>query len=276
MMLRKLATGLFWVHVAALVLGLWGVLIAIPHADWWTHPNELGAFSWGLQRGGAIGMVTGALAMLAWGGWAIGWRRTLAFAVISCAVSAAAELTGTKTGWPFGGYEYQSFLGWKIMGRVPYGVPLSWFYMGFAAYALALASPLRGASRGWNAVLLAAWLLTAWDLVLDPAMAALPQIRFWVWHEHGPYFGMPLRNLAGWFLTGLAYIGLSRLAWRDDPAIDAAAARLPLAVYVANVAWALVLAASAGLWLAAVLALAFAFAPLVLLAKGAPEAPRAA
>ncbi len=66
------------------------------------------------------------------------------------------------------------------------------------------------------------------------------------------------------------------MAWRDDPVIDAAAARLPLAVYVANVAWALVLAASAGLWLAAVLALAFAFAPLVLLAKGAPQAPRAA
>ena len=48
--------------------------------------------------------------------------------------------------------------------------------------------------------------------------------------------------------------------------------------YAARLGWAaaVVLAASAGLWLAAVLALAFAFAPLVLLAKGAPEAPRAA
>jgi putative membrane protein len=77
------------------------------------------------------------IAMLSFGFWRLGVRRTLIFVVASTASSAAAELTGTKTGWPFGGYEYTSFLGAKLLGSVPFAIPLSWFSMGFASFMLA-------------------------------------------------------------------------------------------------------------------------------------------
>jgi putative membrane protein len=268
--MKAVAYGFLALHALALGLGLFGILIAIPHPELWTgDPHAAAFFAWALARGGSFGMVTGALAMFAWGVWAIGWRRTLIFAAIACVVSAAAELTGTKTGWPFGGYEYLTFLGAKIAGRVPYTIPLSWFYMGFAAYVLAAALvPPRAAGRSWQTILLGAWLLTGWDLVLDPSMAALPQIRFWEWHEHGPYFGMPLRNMFGWFATGFVFIALARAAWRRD--LDARDLRLgvPFAVYVINIIWSMILAASAGLWAAALAPIAVCLIPAMFALRG--------
>jgi putative membrane protein len=263
--MKRVAVACFWLHAAVLALGVFGIVFAIPRAGEWSNPGDIAFFSWALTRAGSLGMVTGALVMLAWGGWAIGWRRTLTFFLIACVVSAAAELTGTKTGWPFGGYEYLTLLGWKIAGRVPYGVPLSWFYMGFAAYVLALGIvPAGRPGRSVLCVVLGAWLLMAWDLVLDPAMAALPQIKFWEWHEHGPYFGMPLRNLAGWYATGAAFIGLSRLAWREDLEPQQLDLTLPFAVYALNIVWSMILAVSAGLWAPAIAAIFLSLAPAAL------------
>ena len=256
------AYALLWLHVAALGGGLFGLLIAIPHPELWSHdPRAAAFFSWALARGGAAGIVTGALTMFVWGIATIGARRTLLFALLACGVSAAAELTGTITGWPFGGYEYLTFLGPKIAGRVPYVIPLSWFYMGFASYVLASAIMARAPGRSWRAVLLGAWLLTSWDLVLDPAMAALPQIQFWRWHEGGAYFGMPLRNLAGWFATGLAFIGLSRLSWRAELDTRDLNRTVPFAVYAVNVVWSMALAISAGLWQAALAGVVLSLVP---------------
>jgi putative membrane protein len=270
--LRVAAYVLLGVHVIALGLGLFGILVAIPHPEYWAgQPSAMEFFAWALSRGGSFGMISGAAAMVAWGAWAIGWRRTLLFAVIAIVVSATAELTGTKTGWPFGGYEYLTFLGPKIAGRVPYGIPFSWFYMGFAAFALAGAIvPARGRFP-WRSILLGSWLLCGWDLVLDPSMVALPQIQFWRWFEHGPYFGMPLRNIAGWYGTGVAFMALARLAWRDDADMRRVDLTLPFAIYTINIVWSMILATSAGLWPTAVLAVIFSLAPAALALR-----PRAA
>jgi putative membrane protein len=58
-------------------------------------------------------------------------------------------------------------------------------------------------------VFLAAYLLTAWDLSLDPAMSFLTP--YWVWDNPGPFFGMPWVNLAGWMATGLILMGILEL-----------------------------------------------------------------
>jgi uncharacterized membrane protein len=255
-------------HGLALLLGLFGLLVAIPHPELWAgHPSDMAFFSFAINKTGGTGMVLGAIAMLAFGFAQLGARRTLIFFVAACVLSATAELTGTKTGWPFGGYEYTDFLGYKLLGRVPFAIPLSWFYMGFASLLLA---DVIAAARGWRnrttwAIVLGAYLLTAWDLVLDPSMAApqLQYIHFWVWHEHGPYFGMPLRNLAGWFGTGLFFIAVGRLAWRDRVAPVTPAA-LPLAVYAINVVWSMVLSLSAGMWPTAIAAVVFSLVPAAL------------
>ena len=145
-------------------------------------------------------------------------RRTVIFFLVSTVLSLSSELIGTGTGWAFGNYEYTAFLGYKILDRVPFSIPLSWFSMGLVSYLLGQ-SPRGQAGRAANILVLAlgVWLLTAWDLVLDPAMAD-PSLRvqFWTWHETGPYFGMPIQNLVGWSVTGLLYMGLSRLLWGSD------------------------------------------------------------
>ena len=260
--MKRLATIFLMAHIAALALGLVGIVYVMPHATDLRGSTALRFYVWAIGNGGSLGMITGALAAFAWGVWALGWRRTTIFFVVACSVSAAAELTGTKTGWPFGGYEYLSFLGWKIAGRVPLGIPLSWFYMGFVAYALAhvlVGSPDRRGTL--SAIALGSWLLVAWDLVLDPAMAALPNIQFWAWHEHGSYFGMPLRNLAGWYATGFAFIALSRWWWGTAMSPIASRAGLALGLYAANVVWAMLLALSAGLWPTVIAALLFVLLP---------------
>jgi uncharacterized membrane protein len=252
-------------HGLALVLGLFGILVAIPHPELWSGARGAAAvYAFMLGKAGATAMVLGALAMLAYGFWTLGARRTLLFFCAATIISASAELTGTKTGWPFGGYEYTDLLGPKLLGRVPFAIPVSWFTMGFASFVLADALAVRARWRRrtvWS-IVLGAWLLTAWDLVLDPSMAA-PQMRyvhFWIWHETGPYFGMPLRNLAGWFGTGLLFIAVGRTLWNERTAPSAPVA-LPLVVYALNVVWSMLLSFAAGMWLAALVAIVLMVAP---------------
>jgi len=262
---KRVAWVLTGLHAFALVVGLFGILVAIPHPELWAgKPSAAAFFAFAIDKTGSAAMVLGALAMLAFGVYALGVRRTLIFFFAATVISASAELTGTKTGWPFGGYEYTDFLGPKLLGRVPVAVPLSWFYMGFASFVLAdaIAARRRWRNRALWSVVLGTWLLTAWDLVLDPSMAApqMQYIHFWIWHESGPYFGMPLRNLAGWFGTGLLFVAAGRSLWRERSA-PVAPVLLPFVVYAVNVAWSMVLSVSAGMWLTALAAVVLALLP---------------
>ncbi len=207
----RLVRILFFAHLAALIFGLGGILIALPNPQWWAD-SRYGAdvFRFGMEYGGSLHIILGAATMLAFGGLTIGWRKTLTFFVVTVALSLSSELIGTGTGWPFGNYEYTSGLGYKVLGRVPFTIPLSWFYVGFASYLLMnrLAEHRARAYQGLLAVLGGAYLLTVWDLVLDPAMAHESlAIQFWTWYETGPYFGMPLLNFGGWAFTAVLFMG---------------------------------------------------------------------
>jgi len=265
---KRVAWGFAGLHAFALVVGLFGILIAIPHPELWAgKPSAAAFFAFAIGKTGGAAMFLGAIAMLAFGVYALGVRRTLIFFFAATVISATAELTGTKTGWPFGGYEYTDFLGPKLLGRVPVAVPLSWFYMGFASFVLADSVAAR---RGWRnrtlwSIVFGTWLLTAWDLVLDPSMAApqMQYIHFWMWHEAGPYFGMPLRNLAGWFGTGLLFVAAGRLLW-GERAAPVVSVTLPFVVYAVNVGWSMVLSVSAGMWPTALAAIVLALLPAAL------------
>jgi putative membrane protein len=213
-------------------------------------------------------MLLGAAAMLAFGIVALGWRRTAIFFLLAGGLSLSAELIGTSTGYPFGNYEYTTGLGTKILGRVPFSIPLSWFYMGLASFVLG------GVLSRWSplgSVLLGAYLLTAWDLVLDPAMAHPSlALNFWVWHTSGPYFGMPAQNFLGWTATGALFMGVSRWLW--GARMPPVSPRYPLAVYALNVAFAIVLSAAGGVWLPIGLALAAALGAAAVAARAGVRA----
>lgn len=258
---------LFAAHLGALVFGLVGLLIMLPNPSLWaTDPRAVRVFDWSMEYAGATHIIFGALAMLAFGIVTIGWRKTGIFAAISYALSLTSELIGTGTGWPFGNYAYTDFLGYKVLGHVPYTIPLSWFYMGFASYLLGsvLAGRLGLRRQTFWALALGTWFLTVWDLVLDPAMAHESlRVQFWVWGETGPYFGMPVKNFIGWSLTGLLFMAVSRILWRQDANLNSVPLLFPLAVYTANVVFAMVLSAGVGLWMPIVLAAVLGLVPAV-------------
>ncbi|GAC1310572.1 MAG: carotenoid biosynthesis protein [Vulcanimicrobiaceae bacterium] len=273
----RIASVFLALHVVALALGLFGLLSAVPNvAQFAGNPYAIAFYSWAIQNTGTVDIWTGTLAMIAFGIASIGPRRTLLFFLAATLISATAELTGTKTGWPFGGYEYTGFLGWRLAGRVPYTVPLSWFYMGFASFLLAtkiVQQTVPHRTTLWS-IALGAWLLMAWDLVLDPAMASdkMSVMHFWIWKEHGAYFGMPLRNLAGWFGTGLVFIAVGRFVWTRAYDARTMTAWLPFAVYAVNVGWAMALSFSAGLWPTAIAAIALSLVPAAFALRSVPAA----
>jgi putative membrane protein len=265
----KLAVVLLAGHLAALVFGLAGLLVALPNPQWWSgDPNAVRVFNVGMTYAGATHIVFGAAAVFVYAWVTIGPRRTSIFFLTATLLSVSSELIGTGTGWPFGNYEYTSFLGYKVLDRVPFSIPLSWFYLGLVAYLLgSLLAARLGERRTFWSLAFGVWLLTAWDLVLDPAMADPGRsVQFWTWHETGPYFGMPVQNLVGWSLTGLLYMGLSRLLWGSDVEIApvAATAWFPCTVYLANVIFAMALSASTELWAPVVLAAVAGVVPAIL------------
>ena len=261
--------GALVVHITSLAFGLAGLLLVLPHPEWVMHLPELGqlAFSWSMLNGSVMFIISGAIAALGMGRRTIGWARTLIFFLTSAGLSLSAELLGTSTGFPFGDYAYLNGLGYKVAGLVPFTIPLSWFYVGFSAYLLAL-TMLRQ-SRHWmiclEAIALGGLMLTSWDFVLDPAMTQL-LVPFWEWSTPGNFFGIPLQNYGGWLLTGCTFMTLSTLPWKlcgGSPVLSRENLTVPLTIYGANFGFATCMSVGGGYISSFPLALLFGLAPAI-------------
>lgn len=215
------------------------------------HPERLasvpgGAASYGLAMVffPRVHIALGLLAVACALGRVAGTRWLPAFAALYVA-SLVSELLGTTTGLPFGAYGYTDGLGAKWFGHVPVLIPASWFTMAVTSFALTRAwLGVRGTAA---TIAIASVCLVAWDLVLDPAMSRLTP--YWVWAHEGPYYGMPLLNLVGWYVTGVALMGLLA-ASRSERWIDALppdTVRALALVYAANLALPMALTLAAGL-----------------------------
>jgi len=141
--------------------------------------------------------------------------RAMAMLAVSFVVALTLEYLGSSTGFLFGAYDYTDRLGPKLLGKVPAIIPVAWFMMLYPSWAIADYLLTRYAARRGMAlpafskavarVVIAALAMTAWDLSLDPRMVADGN---WAWQVEGAYFGIPLSNYLGWFVTAaLIYIG---------------------------------------------------------------------
>jgi putative membrane protein len=172
-----------------------------------------------------------------------GFRWLPAFAAVY-ALSLSSELAGTTVGLPFGPYSYTDGLGVKLFGHVPALIPASWFFMALPSYALARRRfPDR--SRAGSRILLGSLVLVSWDLALDPAMSLVT--KYWVWGTEGPYYGMPLLNLVGWYATGLGLMA-ALVALRTDQWVVNLSFPWLAAFYGANLLLPLGMSVTAGLW----------------------------
>jgi hypothetical protein len=123
---------------------------------------------------------------------------------------------GVATGLIYGAYHYTELLGPKL-GHVPLLIPLAWFMMIYPSYVIVnlIADGAPTGTRGgpgralWLA-LLSGMVMSAWDLVMDPLLSGVV-MQAWVWEQGGAYFGVPVRNFAGWLLTTFTVYLLYRL-----------------------------------------------------------------
>jgi bisanhydrobacterioruberin hydratase len=144
----------------------------------------------------------------------LGPRRAALSLLALSAFGYAIEAIGVVTGLPYGSFYYGDALGGRLLGLVPYLLPISYAPLVIGAVA-----------ASWNDSLVnhrvffifrAALLLVLMDGVLDPGAAFL---GFWIWPEGGAYYGVPLSNYAGWLLSGAlaAALLLAVGRWRTAP-----------------------------------------------------------
>ena len=130
-----------------------------------------------------------------------GWKRALQFLALVFVVSLLFESVGVATGLVYGPYHYTDKLGIKFLGLVPYLIPVAWFMMSYPSFVIADRLIPSGWKR-WQRLLSVAavggLVMTAWDLVMDPIMVSGGH---WVWDTNGAYFGIPLQNFWGWWVT---------------------------------------------------------------------------
>jgi uncharacterized membrane protein len=132
-----------------------------------------------------------------------GWRGILFFLVVCLGVSNAFENLSILTGFPFGWYHYSDAMGSRLF-LVPLQIGPAYFGVGYLSWTLARAilgdedTRLAGL-LSFATPAIASFIMVSWDLTIDPIMSTIA--GNWVWHNGGSYFGVPLSNFLGWYLT---------------------------------------------------------------------------
>jgi uncharacterized membrane protein len=127
----------------------------------------------------------------------------LLFATLCLGVGTLFESVSLRTGFPFGHYRFTNLMGPKVFD-LPILLALAYLGMGYLSWVLGLVilecrdKPLSG-KKIVLLPLLASFIMTAWDLSMDPVWADLDHA--WVWRDGGLYYGVPTSNFFGWFLT---------------------------------------------------------------------------
>ncbi|HET7885588.1 MAG TPA: carotenoid biosynthesis protein [Bradyrhizobium sp.] len=133
-----------------------------------------------------------------------GWKDGSALFAICVAITFVMENIGATTGWPFGRYHFEVGADLPHIGAIPVIVGPLWFGMGYFSWhvaAVLLGVPARPSGRFECLALplVAAFVMTQWDVVMEPAASTIA--KAWIWHDGGAHFGVPLSNYAGWLLT---------------------------------------------------------------------------
>jgi putative membrane protein len=151
--------------------------------------------AWGIWFGGALLILQGMVALL----WLAGQRglNGLLAGVLVGVFGFAVEYAGVATGWPFGRYVYTDVLQPQVLGVVPLAICCAWIMAAVAAFEIA-GRLVRQPFARW---LMAATLVLVLDLQIETVATRIN--RYWEWQSDGLFYGVPLSNFAGWWLTGL-------------------------------------------------------------------------
>jgi putative membrane protein len=164
-------------------------------------------------------VVPPALFAVAHGSLLYGRKRIIQFLVLCLGVGTVAESVSLRTGFPFGEYYFGDVMGPKLF-HLPVLLALAYVGIGYVAWVLALlilgypGNPMRGI-RVVALPVMASSIMMAWDLSMDPDWSTLDHA--WIWQHGGAYFGVPISNFFGWFLTAYVYYQAFALCCRTGP-----------------------------------------------------------
>ena len=170
-----------------------------------------------LQLPKAVGGAMLALSLLLFGllhgGATYGRRGIVWFIVVCLGVSNFFENLSILTGFPFGWYHYSNAMGPRLF-LVPLLIGPSYFGVGYLSWTLARAilgdeSGRLNGTLSFATAVIASFIMVSWDLTIDPIMST--STGNWIWHHGGNYFGVPLVNFLGWYLTVYVFFQLFAL-----------------------------------------------------------------
>ena len=162
-----------------------------------------------------------------------GTRGILIFTALCLSIGSFFELFSLRTGFPFGPDSFTTVMGPKLFG-LPILLSLAYLGLGYVSWLLAsliVAATPRSGSGTFVTPLIAACIMTAWDLAMDPVWAYVDHA--WIWRDGGAWFGVPITNFFGWLLTTWLFYQSFALCLRTEPARPASPAwnRLAILVY---------------------------------------------
>ena len=289
----RVATGLLGAHIALIAFATIAMvtILAGEFPIWMQGAYTQRVYDLGWRYSGQVYIILGALAAILHSAPRWGWEKALKVFVLASSVALLSELGGTNIGFPFGPYHYTEMLGYRISNDVPYPIPISWYYMLYGSLAICarlMVADDSSATR-WRWALVAGAFLTAWDVPMEVQMTNIMPAH-WVWDLHklpawvpdwlgAPlFYGMPLSNWVGWYVTGVI---VSRLMLAVVPpsqwAATVAPFALPLVLYATNGIMPIATTARHGYWLAVVGGIVAMGLPLYFgLRAGSRGAPKAA
>jgi uncharacterized membrane protein len=144
-------------------------------------------------------------------GQSLGWRKSILLVLLVFVVGLIFESIGVATGAIYGPYHYSNLLGPKFLGLVPYLIPVAWFMMVYPSFVIAdrlVSSHASAPVRILLVSLVGGIAMTAWDLGMDPLMV---KAGHWVWEVQGAYFGVPVQNFWGWWLTTFTALSIFQI-----------------------------------------------------------------
>jgi uncharacterized membrane protein len=155
----------------------------------------------------------------------LGLKRALLFCIAGYLIAWASEYSSIHNGFPYGYYYYIDHTKNKELwvAGVPFMDSLSYVFLAYASYSTAMmvVSPVVSSKgilylletkkirRSLYTTILGAVLFVYLDIIIDPV--ALLGDRWFLgkiygYPERGVYFGIPISNFIGWFVTGFVMI----------------------------------------------------------------------
>ena len=131
------------------------------------------------------------------------WKGLLFIGILSI-YATGIEALSIQTSFPYGAFEYNAQLGYKLFDLVPWTVSFGWVPLVIGCFAL---SSWIFNKRSYQ-FFAGALLLVVSDLIVDPGAVLM---NFWTWTYPGMYYSIPFSNYLGWILSSI--IGGLLLFW---------------------------------------------------------------